>query len=88
MSDPRIVVCGEALVDLVPTGGESFDARLGGGPFNVAVALGRLGSRTAFCSRVSTDAFGDRVLAALTASDVDTRTVQRGPEPTTLAVAA
>ncbi|NKS55067.1 carbohydrate kinase [Rhodococcus hoagii] len=87
MSDPRIVVCGEALVDLVPTGGESFDARLGGGPFNVAVALGRLGSRTAFCSRVSTDAFGDRVLAALTASDVDTRIVQRGPEPTTLAVA-
>lgn len=87
MSDPRILVCGEALVDLVPAGAESFDARLGGGPFNVAVALGRLGSRVAFCSRLSTDAFGDRLLAALTASGVDTRTVQRGAEPTTLAVA-
>lgn len=87
MSDPRIVVCGEALVDLVPTGPTSFDARLGGGPFNVAVTLGRLGSAAAFCSRISTDPFGDRLLAALTASGVDTRLVQRGPEPTTIAVA-
>lgn len=87
MSDPRILVCGEALVDLVPSGGESFDARLGGGPFNVAVALGRLGSPVAFCSRISSDGFGERLLAELSASGVDTRTVQRGAEPTTLAVA-
>lgn len=87
MSDPRVLVCGEALVDLVPAGDESFDARLGGGPFNVAVALGRLDSPVAFCSRISTDAFGERLLAELGASGVDTRIVQRGPEPTTLAVA-
>ncbi|PTR28693.1 fructokinase [Rhodococcus sp. OK519] len=87
MSDPRILVCGEALVDLVPAGDESFDARLGGGPFNVAVALGRLGSPVGFCSRISTDQFGERLIAALAGSNVDTRLVQRGPEPTTLAVA-
>ncbi|GAB2931685.1 carbohydrate kinase [Rhodococcus aerolatus] len=83
----RVVVCGEALVDLVPSG-DLLDPRLGGGPLNVAVALGRLGATTSFCSRVSTDAFGERVLARLAESEVDTALVARGPEPTTLAVVA
>ncbi|MGP3980478.1 carbohydrate kinase family protein [Streptomyces sp. KR80] len=60
--------------------------RLGGGPYNTAVALGRLGSRTAFCSRVSTDRFGEALLASLRAAGVDTSLVQRGPQPSTLAV--
>ena len=81
----RVVVHGEALVDLVPAG-EQLDPRLGGGPFNVAVALGRLGTPTSFCSRVSTDAFGERFLARLAESGVDTTMLERGPEPTTLAV--
>ncbi|MFE3549449.1 carbohydrate kinase [Streptomyces kronopolitis] len=59
----------------------------GGGPYNTAVALGRLGSPTAFCSRVSTDAFGASLLDGLHRSGVDTSLVQRGSEPTTLAVA-
>ncbi|GHC64316.1 carbohydrate kinase family protein [Streptomyces flavofungini] len=62
--------------------------RLGGGPYNTAVALGRLGSPTAFCSRVSLDAFGEALLASLRAADVDVSYVQRGAEPTTLAVAS
>ncbi len=36
--------------------GENFSPKLGGGPFNVAVALGRLGSDVGFVSRLSTDA--------------------------------
>ncbi|QBJ97372.1 carbohydrate kinase [Rhodococcus sp. ABRD24] len=87
MSEPRILVCGEALVDLVPTGDAQFVARLGGGPYNVATALGRLGSDVGLCSRVSTDPFGERLVTALAASGVDVSRVQRGPEPTTLAVA-
>ncbi|MFI9079395.1 carbohydrate kinase [Streptomyces sioyaensis] len=59
----------------------------GGGPYNTAVALGRLGSPAAFCSRVSTDAFGAALLHGLHRSGVDTSLVQRGSEPTTLAVA-
>lgn len=47
---PVIVVAGEALIDLVPQGGAADDGgdlpalapRLGGGPFNTAVAVGRL----------------------------------------------
>ncbi|ANQ74317.1 MULTISPECIES: carbohydrate kinase family protein [Rhodococcus] len=88
MSDTRersVVVCGEGLVDLVPVG-ENFSPKLGGGPFNVAVALGRLGSDVGFVSRLSTDAFGDRMIDSLAASNVDTTGVERGPEPTTLAV--
>jgi fructokinase len=91
-----IVVAGEALIDLVP-GSAAADApaselpallpRRGGGPYNTAVALARLGSATAFCSRVSTDAFGEALLRGLRADGVNTSLVQRGPEPTTLAVA-
>ncbi|GAA4924198.1 carbohydrate kinase [Streptomyces coeruleoprunus] len=62
--------------------------RLGGGPYNTAVALGRLGARTGFCSRVSTDAFGEALLDGLRGAGVDTGLVQRGAEPTTLAVAS
>lgn len=90
-----ITVAGESLIDLVPqhaaAPGEPLPAllpRLGGGPYNTAVALGRLGARVGFCSRVSTDGFGDALLGGLRAAGVDLSLVQRGPEPTTLAVAS
>ncbi|GAA2288918.1 carbohydrate kinase [Streptomyces kunmingensis] len=97
-----IVVAGEALIDLVPLGAGTDDGpaagpaatlpalapRLGGGPYNTAVALGRLGSPVAFCSRVSRDAFGEALLGGLRAAGVDVSPVQRGDEPTTLAVAS
>ncbi|WP_105973886.1 carbohydrate kinase family protein [Streptomyces geranii] len=86
-----IVVAGEALIDLVPRApGALAELRpaLGGGPYNTAVALGRLGSPTAFCSRVSSDAFGEALLDGLRGAGVDVSAVQRGGEPTTLAVAS
>jgi fructokinase len=88
-----LCVGGEALVDLVPapaTGAGELGALLpllGGGPYNVAVTLGRLGAPVRFLSRLSTDAFGDALLERLRVSGVDTSLVQRGDEPTTLAVA-
>jgi fructokinase len=60
--------------------------KLGGGPYNVAVALGRLSAPTSFLSRVSDDLFGDQLIKRLHASGVRTDLVQRGPENTTLAV--
>ncbi len=82
-----ILVCGEALVDLVPVHeGPLLSPSLGGGPFNVAVALGRLGAEVAFLSRVSSDRFGEQILANLRDAGVDTALVQRGDEPTTLAM--
>ncbi|MBW8793115.1 MAG: carbohydrate kinase [Streptomyces sp.] len=85
-----IVVAGEALIDLVPQGTGALAAlqpALGGGPYNTAVALGRLGSPTAFCSRASRDAFGEALLDGLRRAGVDVSLVERGPEPTTLAAA-
>ncbi|MFF0228512.1 carbohydrate kinase [Streptomyces sp. NPDC004629] len=85
-----IVVAGEALIDLVPQGTGALaelKPALGGGPYNTAVALGRLGSPTAFCSRTSYDAFGEALLDGLRGTGVDVSGVQRGTEPTTLAVA-
>ncbi|RPE44818.1 fructokinase [Streptomyces sp. Ag109_O5-1] len=85
-----IVVAGEALIDLVPQGTGALAAlqpALGGGPYNTAVALGRLGSPTTFCSRTSGDAFGEALLDGLRRADVDVSLVERGAEPTTLAVA-
>ncbi|MBO0840758.1 MAG: carbohydrate kinase [Sciscionella sp.] len=87
-----IIVGGEALVDLVPVAAAAAGElspllpRLGGGPFNVAIAAGRLGAPTAFVSRISTDHFGDAQLDRLRLSNVDTSLVRRGPEPTALAV--
>ncbi|MFD1149497.1 carbohydrate kinase family protein [Saccharothrix hoggarensis] len=81
-----IVVAGEALVDLVPTDEGNLAPRLGGGPYNVAVAAGRLEAPVSFLSRVSTDLFGDRLVERLHASGVRTDLVQRGDQPTTLAV--
>ncbi|MFE9766363.1 carbohydrate kinase [Streptomyces sp. NPDC005808] len=86
-----IVVAGEALIDLVPQGAGALvglQPALGGGPYNTAVALGRLGSPTAFCSRLSHDAFGEALLDGLREAGVDVSSVQRGAEPTTLAVAS
>ncbi|MEW2122693.1 carbohydrate kinase [Streptomyces sp. NPDC127037] len=91
-----IVVGGEALIDLVPAAGAGpadgglplMLPRRGGGPYNTAVALGRLGAPVAFCSRVSTDVYGIALTEGLQKAGVDTSLVQRGPEPTMLAVTA
>lgn len=84
-----VTVCGEGLVDLVPTaaGGLSpLVPALGGGPFNAAIAASRLGAPVKFLSRLSTDGFGSELVSRLEAEGVDTALVQRGPEPTTLAL--
>ncbi|MEU3274740.1 carbohydrate kinase [Saccharomonospora sp. NPDC006951] len=83
-----IVSGGEALVDLVPVAStvDHLAPRLGGGPYNVALTAARLGVPAAFLSRISTDAFGDALIGRLRDSGVDLSLVQRGQEPTTLAV--
>jgi fructokinase len=82
-----IVVCGEALIDMIQNGDGTQRATPGGGPFNTARALARLGVPTAFMGRLSDDAFG-RELADLLAKDgVNLELASVGPEKTTIAVA-
>jgi fructokinase len=80
-----IVVAGEALIDLIGEGG-TLRPHPGGGPFNTAVALGRLGVPVGFLGRLSNDRFGRLLDACFAESGVDERYVVRGPAPTPLAV--
>lgn len=83
-----IVVAGESLVDLVPDRYDRLAAHCGGGPFNTARALARLGQEVDFLGCVSDDAFGARLRAALAEDGVGVATVVATGLPTTLALAA
>jgi fructokinase len=82
-----IVVCGEALVDLVPAGGGQQRGTPGGGPFTTARALARLGVPAQFLGHLSRDAFGEELRELLVADGADLAITSFGPEPTTLAIA-
>ena len=82
-----ILISGEALIDLIPDPDKAnaYDAVLGGSPYNVAIGLARLGSQTAFVSRISADGNGEALAAALAQNGVDLSFVARDIRPTTLA---
>jgi len=80
-----IAVAGEALIDLVEKDG-TLHPLPGGGPFNTAVALGRLGVPTGFFGRLSRDQFGDLLAGLLSESGIDDRYLLRGSAPTPVAV--
>ena len=82
-----IVVAGEALIDLILHPDLRLTAVAGGGPFNTARTIGRLGGDVAFVGRLSTDRFGSMLREALEADDVDLTLATSTEAPTTLAVA-
>ena len=83
-----IVVAGEALHDLVvELDGERVSLHPGGGPFNAARTVGRLGGRVGFLGRLSDDELGRRLRARLEEDDVLLDTAIRTSDPTTLALA-
>ena len=81
-----IVVCGEALIDMVRSRDGTQRATPGGGPFNTARALARLGVPTAFLGRLSTDRFGRQLSNLLVADGASVQLASVGPEPTTIAL--
>jgi len=80
-----IAVAGEALIDLVERDW-TLQPQPGGGPFNTAVALGRLAVPATFVGRISYDEFGELLVGLLRESGVDDRYVLRGSAPTPVAV--
>ena len=84
-ASPAILVAGEALIDVIPDASGSYMPRLGGSPFNTAIALGRLGVPTAFAASISQDAQGERLAAALRESGVSLDHVARRRAPSSLA---
>jgi fructokinase len=84
-----ILLCGEALIDLVPVvadGQLAYAPRTGGSPYNVALGVGRLGVPVGFFGRVSRDPFGQSLHERLASEGVDCSLVRRGDEPTALAI--
>jgi len=79
-----ILCCGEALIDMLPIK-DGFRPVTGGGSFNTAIALGRLGVPVGLFSGVSTDFFGDILRDSLRQSSVETQFVAISERPTTLA---
>jgi len=81
------VACGEALIDMIRNSDGTQRATPGGGPFNTARALARLGVPTAFLGRLSEDRFGRELSELLVADGASVELVSVGPEPTTIALA-
>lgn len=84
----RIYVCGEALIDFVPVSladGDGFLSLPGGSPFNITKAAAQAGQPVGFLGALSTDIFGERLLADLGKHGVDTTLTPRSDDPSTLA---
>jgi fructokinase len=82
-----IVVAGEALIDLIVGSDGALAAIPGGGPYNTARTVARLGQRVTFLGRISTDRFGRDLRANLARDGVAADGVIETDDPTTLAVA-
>jgi fructokinase len=82
-----ILVGGEALFDLVLEGDEELRAHAGGGPFNTARTIARLGERVGYLGRLSTDRFGATLRRMLADDGVLLDAVVPTDDPTTLALA-
>ena len=85
-----ILVCGEALIDMFVVakadGNLSAEPVAGGSPYNVAIGLARLGSRSAYFGGLSNDAFGMLLAGRLQREGVDLRFAPRSDRPTTLVI--
>ncbi len=72
-----IWVCGEVLIDVLPSG-----PVVGGGPANTAKALARLGHDVHFIDGISSDAFGQSARAELLHDGVNLDLAQLSDKPT------
>jgi fructokinase len=85
--DAVVLVCGEALIDVLENGDGTQHRAAGGGPFNTARALARLRVPTSFLGRISTDSAGRELARILGSEGVNLDLTSTGPEPTTTAIA-
>lgn len=84
-----ILCCGEALIDFLPRkgfdGADVYQPFNGGSIFNTAIALGRLGTKVSYFGGISTDFFGDSLVAEFRHSHVDLKLAKMQELYTTLA---
>ncbi len=81
-----MIVVGESLIDLVPSGDGLLAPRSGGSARTLAIAAARLGGDVRYVGALSADPFGVRLRAEHDAEGVDTAGAPTVQQPTTLAV--
>lgn len=81
-----ILVIGEALIDIVSSGGSPDRYAPGGAPANVALGLGRLGADVELLTDVGDDFHGGFLLAHLRESNVQVHASPTGPTSTARAL--
>jgi fructokinase len=81
-----ILVAGESLIDLIVSPAGGVTASPGGGPYNAARTMARLGARVQFLGHVSADPFGKLLAGGLAQSGVRLGRPTPVAEPSTLAV--
>ncbi len=82
-----IVVGGDALIDMIVTPEGRLNPVVGGGQYNTARTLGRLGAEVSFLGRISDDWFGRMLLRGLRDDGVGTGLVVETADPSTLVLA-
>jgi fructokinase len=82
----QIWLTGDAVVDLIPDGTAHYLKCPGGAPANVAVAVSRLGGKSAFFGRVGQDPMGRFMRDTLTKEAVDTHYMVLDPQQRTSTV--
>jgi fructokinase len=83
-----ILVAGESLIDLIVGPDDGVHASPGGGPFNAARTIARLGQPARFLGRFSADPFGQILTGKLAQDGVELAIPGRVTEPTALAIVA
>lgn len=83
---PAFLSFGEALTDLIRVGPDRWQSVCGGAPWNVALAMARLGVPTAFGGGISRDVFGQALWDKSKAAGLDLRFIQRLDKSPLLAV--
>jgi fructokinase len=83
----RLLVVGEALVDVVTDASGESAEHVGGSPANVAVGLARLDHLVDFATWLGHDDRGERIAAHLRRHGVTVLPESFGPSPTSVAVA-
>lgn len=82
----KVWLTGDAVVDLIPDGDNSYLKCPGGAPANVAVGIARLGGNCAFFGRVGDDPLGRFMANVLNKENVDTTSLKLDPKQRTSTV--
>jgi len=87
------ITCGEALYDMFvkPSDGGNphgvtVDGVVGGSPLNMALGLARMGNRVSLFTRISNDAFGQRLRDFMANNQISDEYCVAADQPTTLAM--